>query len=160
MTNARHSQRSSFGSGNKGNTREGQIAEKHIVLDLLQKRYSAFDLGGDSLPYDVVILCDDGTYRKIQCKSGSLSGDGRTVYANCQKLEHGVTRAYLPNEVDYFAVYCGPLEKIFWCSHEQSAGRKTLSIRLDGKRHGKCLLADECVFPVSQLVSFPSAVAA
>jgi PD-(D/E)XK nuclease superfamily protein len=90
----------------RNTTAKGDIAEQAIVLALMKAGKTVLRPVSNGLRYDLAVDNPDGTITRIQCKTGTLKGDGgvvrfrpRSAYAqrpNCV-LYHG--------QIDMFGVY-------------------------------------------------------
>ncbi|GHO93733.1 hypothetical protein KSF_037810 [Reticulibacter mediterranei] len=95
----------------------GDISEAAIIARLLQVGYGVLIPYEKNHRYDVLIEDADGNYWHIQCKTGWMDEE-RTVinFATASSYNHTAQQKGWRNyrgQVDYFAVYCEELNKIY-----------------------------------------------
>lgn len=91
----------------------GDRSEAEVIPALIRNGFSVSIPFGENHPYD--LLADDGSkIHRIQVKTGRLLASGSIVF-NCYSSHlhrGGPCRSYL-GEVEYIAVYCPQLHKVY-----------------------------------------------
>jgi hypothetical protein len=91
----------------RNTTAKGDIAEQAIVLALMTAGKTVLRPVSNGLRYDLVVDNLDGTFTRIQCKTGTLKCDGGVVRFRPRSAD-----ARRPNgvpyhgQIDMFGVYC------------------------------------------------------
>lgn len=92
----------------------GQRTEAIILAELVKRGYRVLLPFGVNHRYDMVIHNEDGTFTRVQCKTGCLrngaiSFQARSVQSNTKAAK---TRRY-DGEADIFLVYCPDTDKVY-----------------------------------------------
>jgi PD-(D/E)XK nuclease superfamily protein len=91
----------------KNTTARGDIAEQAVVLALLKAGKTVLRPLSNASRYDLAIDNLDGTFTRVQCKTGTLKCDGGVVRFRPRSAD-----ARRPNgvpyhgQIDVFGVYC------------------------------------------------------
>ena len=87
--------------------RIGIVSELKVIAALADAGYHVLIPYGDSVRYDVVIEDDEGTFARVQIKTGRLKNGAIEFNAFSSHTHRGgvSTRLYV-GEVDFFGVYC------------------------------------------------------
>jgi hypothetical protein len=108
----------------KDTTSRGDIAESQIAAALMRRGKKLLRPVSSSSRYDLLIDNDDGTFTRIQCKSGVLR-NGCVLFRVYSMSGHGTRARGYRGQVDAFGVYCSdtnstylvPVEAIAHCEH-------------------------------------------
>ncbi|HEU5380614.1 MAG TPA: group I intron-associated PD-(D/E)XK endonuclease [Ktedonobacteraceae bacterium] len=109
------------GQGLKRNHKAiGELSQAHIIAQLLEAGYRVLLPYGDNLRYDLVIEDADGRFWRVQCKTGWLENNGALIefstastYYHTKAGRIGYGRKHYQGAVDYFAVYCPDIKKVY-----------------------------------------------
>jgi PD-(D/E)XK nuclease superfamily protein len=129
-----------LGRGKRDTNRTGEISEAAITTRFLQLGYAVLTPYGGNQRYDLVIEDADGQFWRVQCKTARIEDNGMVIRFNT--ANHNVTgkNRQLRNyrgQCDYFAVYCGELNKVYLIPVEQ-VGTARAHLRLVlGERNQK-----------------------
>lgn len=114
----------------------GEHSEAIIIAKLIERGYNVFLPFGDNLRYDLVIEDENGQCSRVQCKTGWLENDGAYIeFATASKYYHtkagrtGHGRKDYQGQIDYFAVYCPTIGKVYFVPVEQ-VGKSDAMLRL------------------------------
>lgn len=98
----------------------GELSEAYITARLIELGYDVLKPHGDNLRYDLAIEDEDGKFLRIQCKTGWIENDGAYIeFATASSYYHtragrtGYGRKDYQGQIDYFAVYCPAIRKIY-----------------------------------------------
>lgn len=98
------------------NTKDkGNVTEAVVLAHLVRAGHKILLPFGDNLRYDLLIDNDDGTFTKVQCKTGRLKSNGSVVrFQSCSSQYHrsGKKQGYR-GEIDFFGVYCPQNNKTY-----------------------------------------------
>jgi len=90
----------------------GDITQSQVMAALLKRGKRVLLPFGDNARYDLVVD-EDGTFTRIQCKTGALRR-GAVVFAVASSQYHrGGKRRDYRGQVDAFGVFCTDNEKIY-----------------------------------------------
>jgi hypothetical protein len=106
---------------------------------LLDIGYTVLLPHGDSSRYDLVIEDEDGKFWRIQCKTAfrEKGNDGSICFsvASLKSRQSGGKISYgrrgYAGEVDYFAVYCHELRKVYLIPIQDANQATRMFLRLD-----------------------------
>lgn len=116
----------------------GEYSEVVIAERLLKAGYNVLAPYGDSLRYDIVIEDADGHFWRVQCKTAWLKkrgGNEIIKFATASNHYHyrggryNHARRGYQGEVEYFAVYCPDLDKVYLIPIDH-AGASDMTLRL------------------------------
>lgn len=102
--------------------RTGDVSEAAIITRLLQAGYVVLTPYGKQHRYDLVIEDADEQFWRIQCKTAWVEQDGMSIefnvasshYSYVNSKSKGVhKRQAYRGQVEYFAVYCEALDKVY-----------------------------------------------
>ena len=97
----------------------GEHSEAIIRAKLVEVGYGVFIPLGDNLRCDLIIEDAEGSFWRVQCKTGWLENEGAFIefatassyyHTRAGKTSHG--RKDYQGEIDYFAVYCPDTKEI------------------------------------------------
>lgn len=121
----------------RNTTSKGDLSELEIALALVRSGYSILRPMSTGLRYDLAIDNRDGTFSRIQCKSGILR-DGFIEF-NVSSAD-----ARRPNGVPYigqieaFGVFCPQNGKVYLVPIDRIAARASKArLRVDAARNGQ-----------------------
>lgn len=112
------------------NTKDrGDETEAKIIHELISRGYSVSTPFGDNDKYDV-ILDDDRTLYRVQCKTGWLEDECvRFKTASKTTVDGEVSRVDYEGEIEAFAVRCRDTGQLYWIP-EEDAGQKNTYLRV------------------------------
>jgi len=123
----------------KNTTAKGDIAEQAVILALLKAGKTVLRPVSNGLRYDLVVDNLDGTFTRIQCKTGLLKCAGGVVRFRPRSAD-----ARRPNgvpyhgQIDIFGVYCPQNEQVYFIPIAQLSGiNSEASLRLLPARSGQ-----------------------
>lgn len=121
-----------LGKGNRDTNAIGDISESAIITRFLQLGYVVLTPYGRNQRYDLVIEDTEGQFWRIQCKTAQVEDNGTVVAFNT--ASHNVATKnrqmrHYRGQCDYFAVYCGELNKIYLVPVDQ-VGATNANLRL------------------------------
>ena len=101
-------------------TRKGDVSESAIISRLLECGYDILRPVGNSSRYDLVIEDADGKFWRVQCKTGRLLENSKSIaFATSSRHYHlrakeGIsrTRPY-HGQIEYFAIYCPDTKGVY-----------------------------------------------
>jgi hypothetical protein len=98
----------------------GERSQAHIIARLLDVGYYVFTPYGDNTRSDLIIEDADGTFYRVQCKTGWIEDDGALIkFATASSYYHtragrtGYGRRDYRGQIDYFAVYCPDMKNVY-----------------------------------------------
>jgi len=118
----------------------GDISEIEIAAELMRAGRRVLRPLSSASRYDLVIDNRDGTFVRVQCKTGQLR-DGRIMFRVYSVSGHTTKAAPYHEEVDAFAVYC-PTTRLAYLVPITAIGIRTGSVCLrvspakNGQRNG------------------------
>ena len=90
----------------------GRAGELLVASDLIKKGFRVL-LTVDSLPFDLVVLLNNGEYKKIQVKSTRKKWEKNNVYCfQTKKGTHDNRKKYKKTDTDWFAFAALDINKI------------------------------------------------
>ena len=98
-------------------TAKGDIAEQAVALALLKAGKPVLRPVSNGLPYDIAVDNLDGTFTRVQCKTGTLKCDGGVVRFRPRSAD-----ARRPNgvpyhgQIDAFGVHCPQKQQVYFVS--------------------------------------------
>jgi hypothetical protein len=118
---------------------KGEVGEAIILADLQRQGHGVAIPFGHDLPYDlIVILKEDGSLERVQCKY--TTSNGRVVVARVMSNSAWVTHRYTKDEVDWIAVYDATDDRCLYIPSAVWDGQIAVSLRLvpttNGQRKG------------------------
>src|ERR687885_2522960 len=95
-------------------TAKGDIAEQAVVLAFMAAGRTVLRPISNGLRYDLVVDNLDGTFTRVQCKTGILKGAGGVVHFRAYSV-HGRHPRAVPyqGQVDSFGVYCPQNDEVY-----------------------------------------------
>jgi hypothetical protein len=112
----------------------GELSEAIIRAKLLEVGFDILIPSGDNLRYDLVIEDADGSFWRIQCKTGRSNGEyisfapaSLYYHTRAGRTTHG-SRSYHA-QIDYFAVYCPETRGVYLIPVEDT-GSSQMNLRL------------------------------
>ena len=102
--------------------RMGDVSEAAIITSLLQAGYVVLTPYGKQHRYDLVIEDADEQFWRIQCKTAWVEQDSASIGFNVASSHYSYTnsknigvhkRQYYRGQIEYFAVYCETLDKVY-----------------------------------------------
>ena len=120
-------------------TSKGDIAEQAVVLALMAAGKTVLRPVSNGLRYDLVVDNLDGTFARVQCKTGMLKCRGSVLrfraYNADARRPNGVP--YL-GQVDAFGVYCPDDGRVYFVPISEIGGiTSEVSLRLQPTRSGQ-----------------------
>jgi hypothetical protein len=112
----------------------GDVTEGAVLGELTKLGMTVLVPFSSDLPYDLVVHLPDGSFVRVQCKTGRERGD--CVLFNSASTDHGAGRQTYVGRADVFAVYCPTLDRVFVVPVEEAAGFVT-SLRLRPARNNQ-----------------------
>lgn len=95
---------------------KGDLAEAAILKQFLKREYRVLKPFGDNYQYDLVVDNGEG-FKKIQCKCAVYHKNRGALYCMLTRKEYinkkYVNVLYKKQDVDYFALYCNELDKVY-----------------------------------------------
>lgn len=89
----------------KNTTRRGDITEFEVMTALARQGRTLLRPVSSATRYDVLIDNEDGTFTRVQCKTGRLR-DGRVVFGTCSISGHNTRHNGYHGQIDAFGVHC------------------------------------------------------
>jgi len=98
----------------------GERSEAIIMAKLLEVGYGVLMPFGDNRRYDLVIEDADGSFFRIQCKTGWVENSGAYIqfktassyyHTKAGRTSHG--RRDYRGQIDFFAVYCSDTRRVY-----------------------------------------------
>lgn len=89
----------------KETTGRGDIAEFAVLLALTSEGRKVLRPMSSAMRYDLLVDNEDGTFTRIQCKSGTLRS-GRIEFRLYSVSGHNTRRCGYHGQIDAFGVYC------------------------------------------------------
>ena len=127
----------------RNTTAKGDVAEQAIVLALLKAGKTVLRPVSNGLRYDLVVDNLDGTFTRVQCKTGTLKCDGGVVRFRPRSAD-----ARRPNgvpyhgQIDAFGVYCPQNGEVYFVPITHLSGiNSEVSLRLRPAKSGQEILA-------------------
>ena len=120
-------------------TAKGDVAEQAVVLALMAAGNTVLKPISNGLRYDLVIDNLDGTFTRVQCKTGMLKRGGSVLafraYNADARRPNGVS---YQGQVDAFGVYCPWDGRVFFVPMAAvGAVTSEVSLRLSPTRNGQ-----------------------
>jgi hypothetical protein len=111
---------------------KGNIAETAIIAHATRAGIEVFRPVGEGGRFDLIFVLAGGTLSRVQCKWGSLRDDTVLFHAySCRRTAAGIVRrAYSPDEVDAFAVYCLSVDCCWYIPARVVCPQREMSLRL------------------------------
>jgi hypothetical protein len=114
----------------------GELSQAYIVARLIEIGYNVLVPYGDNLRYDLIIEDSEEKLQRVQCKTGWIEGDGAYIeFATASTYYHtkagrtGHGRKDYQGQIEYFAVYCPAIRKIYLVPVDQ-VGKTSAMLRL------------------------------
>jgi len=111
------------------NKERGDRSEAAFTLTLVKYGYTVLTPIGQNHRYDVVIEWNDGSFKKVQCKTGRLEREGTVLVFNACSNPWGLKRTNYRGQADYFGVYCPEIDRSFLIP-VGDAGVSSMQLRL------------------------------
>lgn len=90
---------------------KGELSEQHVIVRCMELGYTVSKPVGDSARYDLIV--DDGSsLKRMQVKTGKLTGSKMVFYARSNNWNNGTRKGY-HGEVEGFLVYCPQNDKVY-----------------------------------------------
>jgi antitoxin (DNA-binding transcriptional repressor) of toxin-antitoxin stability system len=116
-----------------GTNHKGAVAEAKIVASAITLGVPVLKPVSEHSRYDIVFDIGRRFFR-VQCKWGSVAPSGDVIHVatkRCRWTGRGYVHvAYVEDEIDLLAVYCGQLDQCFLLPASRIAGQKTIYLRL------------------------------
>ena len=112
----------------------GERSEAMVLARFLRAGLVVLTPFGDSQRYDMVVD-DDGTFVRIQCKTGRLK-DGKITFPTCSTNWNQGTRRDYRGEIELFAVYCPETDLVYLVPIGE-VGIKVATLRVTLARNGQ-----------------------
>jgi hypothetical protein len=92
----------------------GAISELKMMAALVDSGYRVLIPYGDSARYDVVIESENGSFARVQVKTGRLLGGAIEFNGYSSHTHRGgaATRTYC-GEIDFFGIYCPQVDRCY-----------------------------------------------
>jgi prevent-host-death family protein len=123
-----------------GTNRKGAIAEAKITAAAVELDVPVLRPVAEHGRYDLAFEIG-GRIHRIQCKWGSYDPDAGVIKVNLESTfltARGYVRtAYSAAEIDFFAVYCGQLDRCYLLPIDFVDGRRAIYLRLAPSRNGQ-----------------------
>jgi len=123
----------------KNTTAMGDIAEQAVVLALLKAGKTVLRPFSNASRYDLAVDNLDGTFTRVQCKTGTLKCDGGVVRFRPRSAD-----ARRPNgvpyhgQIDAFGVYCPQNQQVYFVPiADLGSISSEVSLRLVPARSGR-----------------------
>ena len=95
-------------------TAKGDVAEQAVILALLKAGKTILRPLSNGLRYDLVVDNLDGTFTRVQCKTGTLKGDGGVVRFRPRSADaRRPTGVPYHGQIDAFGIYCRQNEQVY-----------------------------------------------
>ena len=121
----------------KNTTSKGDIGELEIALALIRAGYSILRPLSTGLRYDLAIDNRDGTFVRIQCKSGILR-DGFIEFNVASADGRRPNGVPYTGQIDAFGVFCPQNGNAYLVPIERLAARASKGrLRVDAARNGQ-----------------------
>ncbi|RKZ63406.1 MAG: hypothetical protein DRR08_03490 [Candidatus Parabeggiatoa sp. nov. 2] len=114
----------------------GEKTEAKMISCLVDNEKVVLIPFGDNQRYDIVIEDDDGTFKRIQCKTGRLK-NGAINFSTCSSSYHrnGKIHSYR-GQIESFGVYCPENGKCYLVPVEE-VGTRCAKLRVDPSANGQ-----------------------
>jgi len=89
----------------KNTTRRGDITEFEVMAALARTGKTLLRPVSSATRYDVLIDNHDGTFTRVQCKTGRLR-NGCVVFGTCSISGHNTRHNHYHGQIDAFGVHC------------------------------------------------------
>jgi PD-(D/E)XK endonuclease len=120
-------------------TAKGDIAEQAVTLALMVAGKTVLKPVSNGLRYDLAIDNLDGTFTRVQCKTGIVKRDGGVVHFRaCSADARRPNGVAYHGQVDAFGVYCPEDGSVYLVPIDQLSGISTVvSLRLLPTKSGQ-----------------------
>ena len=116
--------------------RIGEVTEAAVLSALVRHGHQVLIPFGNAEPYDLAVDLLDGSFVRVQCKTGRLKG--ACVDFNSCSTDHGKGRQSYVGRADVFGVFCPAIDRVFIVPVEVAAGFVT-RLRLEPARNNQRL---------------------
>lgn len=122
----------------KDTTSRGDLAEWKVATALIESGKKVLRPVSSASRYDLVIDNEDGTFTRIQCKSGVLR-DGRVMFRLYSMSGHrGTVGRDYAGQVDAFGIYCPQNRQAYLVPMADIADKRGAScLRVEPARNGQ-----------------------
>ena len=121
----------------KDTTRIGDVTEMEVATALVRAGRKLLRPVSAATRYDLVIDNEDGTFVRVQCKTGRLR-DGRIEFRLYSVSGHNTRGVGYRGQVDAFGVYCPQIDRIYLVPVSAIAACGALAtLRVDPARNGQ-----------------------
>jgi hypothetical protein len=114
--------------------RGGELGEAAVLAALLRHDLVVLVPFGQSQPYDLVVHLADGSFVRVQVKTG-WERDGCVLFNSCS-TDHGHGRQDYRGRADVFGVYAPTLDRVFMVP-VAAAPTRVMRLRLTATRNGQ-----------------------
>jgi hypothetical protein len=113
--------------------RKGDLTEAAVLTELKRQNVPAAFPFGDNEQYDIITEAPSGALYRLQIKTGRLS-DGAVKFDAVRSHTNSTGQVYKPygDQVDFFAVYCHELERLYLLRRKTVGTSKTLRVESGG----------------------------
>ena len=115
----------------------GERSQVFIIFKLLEHGYHVLTPYGDNTRYDLVMEDADGTFWRVQCKTGWLESNGAYIefkaassYYHTKAGRTGHGRKDYRGQVEFFAVYSPDTGKVYLIPVEH-VGTASATLRIE-----------------------------
>jgi len=118
----------------------GDLSEAMILSRLLRLGRAVSKPIGDNQRYDFVIDEGDGSFNRVQCKTGRIL-DGAVRFPTCSTRSSGAKAGKHFNykgQIDAFAIYCPDNDKCYMIGVDE-VGTREGSLRLEDTKNGQAV---------------------
>ncbi len=118
-------------------TSRGDLTELEVATALMRAGRRVLRPLSNSSRYDLLVDNEDGTFLRIQCKTGILH-EGRIVFRVYSISGHNTRAVPYHGQADAFGVYCPQTHGTYLVPMEAIAPCRTMvSLRVDPSRNGQ-----------------------
>jgi len=118
-------------------TRRGELSEFEIIAALLRAGRVILRPLSAGLRYDLVIDNEDGTFARVQCKTGVLR-NGAIVFRVCVSDARRPGGVSYHGQIEAFAVYCPDTSRAYLVPMGNVAGTTTTArLRVGAAKNGQ-----------------------
>ena len=120
-------------------TAKGDLAEQAVLLALMAAGRTILRPVSNGLRYDLVVDNLDGSFTRVQCKTGTLKHDGSVLrFRACSADARRPNGVPYQGQVDAFGVYCPEDRSVYLVPIDELGGiTSVVSLRLVPARSGQ-----------------------
>lgn len=116
-------------------TDKGLLGEAEVIADLTRRGLGVALPMGHSVPFDLVLIRNDGLLERLQVKY--TSSDLETVKIRCTSKSAWVSYRYTKDSVDWIATYDRATNAIYYVHSCHWDGMESMSLRLKPTGNGQ-----------------------